>query len=75
MPIISPSPKFVMQVSAGILKGKKVTSTPGIKDDMVNAGATWLDEPVVVDGTLVSSRRPNDLPIYMKTYIEILSTK
>lgn len=50
--------------SAGILTGRSVTSTPGIRDDLVNAGATWLDEAVVVDGNLVSSRRPPDLPAY-----------
>lgn len=60
-------------ISAKILKGKKVTSTPGIKDDMENAGATWIDEAVVVDKNLVSSRRPMDLPIYMKKYIEVLN--
>lgn len=59
-------------ISAKILKDKKVTSTPGIKDDMENAGGIWLDEPVVADGNLVSSRRPADLPIYMEKYIELL---
>jgi protease I len=57
-------------ISAKILEGKKVTSTPGIKDDMENAGAIWLDEAVVVDGHLVSSRRPLDLPPYVKAFIE-----
>jgi protease I len=57
-------------ISAGILKGKTVTSTPGIKDDMTNAGATWEDVPVVVDGNLVSSRRPPDLPDYTRALIE-----
>lgn len=60
-------------ISAKILEGKKVTSTPGIKDDMINAGATWLDEPVVVDGHIVSSRRPPDLPDYMREFINVLS--
>ncbi|MBB6452337.1 protease I [Salirhabdus euzebyi] len=60
-------------ISANILRGKKVTSTPGIKDDMINAGATWLNEPVVVDGHIISSRRPPDLPDYMKAFIEVLS--
>lgn len=60
-------------ISAKILKGKKVTSTPGIKDDMENAGATWIDEAVVVDKNLISSRRPMDLPLYMKKYIEVLN--
>lgn len=59
-------------ISAKILNGKKVTSTPGIKDDMENAGAIWFDEPVVVDGNLVSSRRPPDLPDYMKAFIKVL---
>ncbi|MFC4076255.1 type 1 glutamine amidotransferase domain-containing protein [Salinithrix halophila] len=60
-------------VSAGILKGKKVTSTPGIKDDMTNAGATWVDEPVVVDGHLVSSRRPPDLAPYARAFADKLA--
>lgn len=59
-------------ISAKILQGKKVTSTPGIKDDMENAGATWLDEPVVVDGNLISSRRPPDLPDYMREFINVI---
>lgn len=58
--------------SADILKGKKVTSTPGIKDDVVNAGASWTDEVVVVDRNLVSSRKPDDLPYYMAEYIKLL---
>lgn len=59
-------------ISAGILKGKTVTSTPGIKDDMTNAGAIWVDEPSVVDGNVISARRPPDLPAYMKDYIKVL---
>lgn len=60
-------------ISAKILSGKKVTSTPGIKDDMTNAGAIWSDEAVVVDGNLISSRRPPDLPDYMREFIKVLS--
>lgn len=59
-------------ISADILKGKRVTSTPGIKDDMTNAGGIWVDEPVVVDSNIVSSRKPQDLPDYMKAYVELL---
>ncbi|MBW3114452.1 MULTISPECIES: type 1 glutamine amidotransferase domain-containing protein [Bacillaceae] len=59
-------------ISAKILQGVKVTSTPGIKDDMENAGATWINEPVVTDGHIVSSRRPPDLPDYMREFIEVL---
>jgi protease I len=62
-------------ISADILKGRKVTSTPGIKDDMTNAGAKWVNEPVVVDGHLVSSRRPPDLPDYMREFIDVMSKK
>lgn len=60
-------------ISAKILNGRKVTSTPGIRDDMENAGAIWLDEPVVVDGHLVSSRRPPDLPPYGKAFCDALA--
>lgn len=51
-------------VSADILKGTTVTSTPAIKDDMINAGATWVDEEVVKDGKLITSRMPDDLPAF-----------
>jgi len=60
-------------ISADIIRGKKVTSTPGIKDDMKNAGGIWIDEAAVVDGNIVSSRRPQDLPEYMKAYIKLLN--
>lgn len=59
-------------ISADILKGKTVTSTPGIKDDMKNAGATWVDVPSVVDGHIVSARKPGDLPEYMKDFIRVM---
>ena len=59
-------------ISANILQGRKVTSTPGIKDDMTNAGATWVDTPVITDGHIVSSRRPPDLPDYMREFIAVL---
>ncbi|MBC2015273.1 type 1 glutamine amidotransferase [Listeria welshimeri] len=59
-------------VSAGILEGVNVTSTPGIKDDMTNAGAIWHDEPVVTDGHIISSRRPPDLPEYLPAFISAL---
>ncbi len=59
-------------ISAGILKGKKVTSTPAIRDDMENAGAIWEDNEVVVDGHIVSSRTQVDLPFYVKKFIEVL---
>ncbi|MBB6730255.1 type 1 glutamine amidotransferase domain-containing protein [Cohnella zeiphila] len=58
--------------SAKILNGRKVTSTPGIRDDMENAGAQWYDEAVVVDGNLISARRPPDLPPYAKAFCDVL---
>ncbi|MGM0375912.1 MAG: type 1 glutamine amidotransferase domain-containing protein [Bacteroidota bacterium] len=59
-------------ISADILRGRKATSVRAIKDDMVNAGAKWVDEPVVIDKNLVSSRTPHDLPVYVKTLIGLL---
>ena len=49
-------------ISAGIVRGKRGTSVGAIKDDLVNAGMLWEDSPVVVDGNLISSRTPADLP-------------
>jgi len=60
-------------ISAGILKGRRVTGVSAIKDDLVNAGATYVDEPVVVDGKMISSRTPADLPYFMPAIIEALS--
>ncbi len=59
-------------VSAGIMNGVKVTSTIGIMDDMVNAGAIWINEPVVVDDNIVSSRKPEDLTQYMVAFVNLL---
>ena len=58
-----------MLVSAGVLKGRKVTSFFAIKDDLVNAGALWEDGEVVVDGNMVTSRTPDDLPAFMRAII------
>jgi len=62
-------------ISAGILKGVTVTSTPGIRDDMQNAGAIWVDEPVVVDGHIISARRPPDLPAYGKAFVDAVANR
>jgi protease I len=61
-----------MLASAGVLKGRKVTSYFAIRDDLVNAGADWVDEAVVVDGHLVTSRVPDDLPVFMKAVLEVI---
>lgn len=60
-----------MLCSAGVLDGKEVTSFSAIKDDMENAGAKWLDRDVVQDGNLITSRTPDDLPVFMKTIIAV----
>ncbi len=64
-----------MLVSAGILKGKKATCFISVKDDLVNAGATYLDQEVVRDGNLITSRTPDDLPAFCREIITILSGK
>lgn len=58
-----------MLVSAGVLKGRTVTSFFAIKDDLVNAGATWRDNEVVTDRNMITSRTPEDLPAFMRTII------
>jgi protease I len=62
-----------MLVSAGILKGKKATGFFAIKDDLVNAGAQYMDEEVVRDGNLITSRKPDDLPAFCRETIEALA--
>ena len=62
-------------ISAGIVRGRTLTSTVGIRDDVVNAGATWVDEPVVVDGNIISSRVPKDLPPFGAAMVEWLSAR
>ncbi|MFZ5623643.1 MAG: type 1 glutamine amidotransferase domain-containing protein [Gemmatimonadota bacterium] len=60
-------------ISAGIVRGKRGTSVGAIKDDLINAGMLWEDSPVVVDGNLISSRTPADLPAFCKALIRALS--
>ena len=55
--------------SADIVRGYRMTSTPGIKDDLIHAGAEWVDEPAVTDRTIVSAQRPPDLPAYMRAFL------
>ena len=62
-------------VSANVLKGKTATCFMAIKDDMINAGINFVDEAVVIDGNLVTSRTPQDLPAFCKGIITTLSKK
>ncbi len=64
-----------MLASAGIIHGKTVTSFSSIKDDMMNAGAKWIDREVVKDGNIITSRKPDDLPAFSRTIIESLSSR
>jgi protease I len=59
-------------ISAGIMKGKRATCFSAIKDDVINAGATYVDEEVVQDGNLITSRVPSDLPAFCRTIIAAL---
>jgi protease I len=60
-------------ISAKILKGRKATGSRGIKDDLENAGAVWIDEAVVCDGNLISSRTPRDLAPFAKAMLDCLA--
>jgi protease I len=62
-----------MLASADIISGRKLTSFFAIKDDLVHAGAQWVDQEVVVDENLITSRTPDDLPVFMKAIIQFLS--
>ncbi len=61
-------------ISAGIVRGRRLTSTAGIRDDLVNAGAEWVDQPAVIDGNLVSARVPKDLPQFAQAMLKVLKT-
>jgi protease I len=64
---------WVLCSAHGMLKGRRITSFFAIKDDCVNAGAQWEDAEVVVDRNLVTSRKPEDLPAFMKACLEVLA--
>lgn len=60
-------------IDAGIAKGKRLTSWPSLQTDLRNAGAQWTDEPVVVDGKLVTSRKPDDIPQFDQAMMRVLT--
>ena len=62
-----------LPLSAGLLKGRTVTSWPSLQDDIRNAGGTWVDQEVVEDGNFITSRKPDDLPAFNRTLIAQLS--
>ncbi|HEX3726185.1 MAG TPA: type 1 glutamine amidotransferase domain-containing protein [Pirellulales bacterium] len=60
-------------ISAGVYRGVRVTGSPGIKDDLINAGALWEDASLVVDRHFVSSRKPDDLPDFCRGILGVLA--
>ncbi|KRE37032.1 glutamine amidotransferase [Janibacter sp. Soil728] len=63
-----------MLVEADVLRDRRVTSWPSLQTDVRNAGGTWVDEEVVRDGRLVTSRKPDDLPAFNAALLDLLST-
>jgi protease I len=61
-------------VEADVVRGKRVTSWPSLQTDLRNAGANWVDEEVVVDGKLVTSRNPDDLPAFNEAMVELFAS-
>jgi protease I len=59
-------------IEADVVRGRRVTSWPSLQTDLRNAGAEWVDETVVTDGNLITSRKPDDLPAFSKTLLEAL---
>jgi len=60
-------------IEAGVVKGRSITSWPSVKTDLVNAGAKWADKEVVVDGNLVSSRKPDDIAAFNREMLQMFS--
>jgi len=60
-------------VEADVVRGRTLTSWPSLQTDLRNAGADWVDEEVVVDGNLVSSRKPDDLPAFTRKLVEVIA--
>lgn len=59
-------------ISAGVVRGRQLTGSVGVRDDLVNAGALWVDQPAVIDGNIVSARVPKDLPAFGVAMLEVL---
>lgn len=62
-------------INAELVSGKKITSWPSLEADLTNAGAYWVDAPLVHDGNIISSRKPEDIPAFNKEFIKTLTEK
>jgi protease I len=60
-------------VEADVVRGRRLTSWPSLQTDLRNAGAEWVDEEVVVDGNLVTSRKPDDLPAFNDAMLQLFA--
>jgi len=59
-------------ISAGVVSDKKMTSYPTVKTDLINAGAHWVDQEVVIDGNIITSRNPDDIPVFTEVVMNQL---
>jgi deglycase len=62
-------------IEAGVARGRKIASWPSLKTDLRNAGAEWVDKAAVIDGNLVTARKPDDIPAFNRAMIELFSGK
>lgn len=60
-------------IDAGVMSGRRITSYPSLQTDLENAGAQWVDEQVVVDRGLISSQKPDDIPLFNRTMLDVFS--
>jgi protease I len=61
-----------MLIEADLVRGKRIASWPSLRTDLINAGAQWVDEPVVEDGYLITSRKPDDIPAFVERFSDVL---
>ena len=65
----------VMLIEADVVEGRELTSYPSIRTDLENAGADWIDQETVLDGNLLTSRRPDDLPAFTREMIKLFAER
>jgi protease I len=61
-----------MLIEADLVRGKRIAAWPSLRTDLINAGAQWVDEPVVEDGNLITSRKPDDIPAFVERFCAVL---